>query len=113
MCSVRVELDHLANMLQLVQLAHITDCSATMRESPFFSIFGREGRCLLDITSPILHVGSTAANVVFAQNTRDNLQIAFELARRNLPERATKKAAGKTKLAPYPVCNPGHKVQVR
>ena len=66
----------------------------------------------VDIILGIPHVGSTAGTEMFAQNTRDNLQIAFELARRNLTERATKQAANNKKLAPYPVLKPGQKALV-
>ena len=46
------------------------------------------------------------------KNTRDNLQIAFELARRNFTERADKQAENNAKLKPYPVFQPGQKVLV-
>ena len=49
---------------------------------------------------------------VFAQDTRDNLQIAFELARRSLTERATRQAADNDKLAPYPVFKREQKILV-
>ena len=49
---------------------------------------------------------------MFAQDTRDNLQIAYELERRNLTKRATRQAANNDKLAPYPVFKPGQKVPV-
>ena len=48
------------------------------------------GQLPVDIILGIPHVGRTADTEEFAQNTRDNLQIAFELARRNLTERADK-----------------------
>ena len=64
----------------------------------------------VDIILGIPHVGRTADTEEFAQNTRDNLQIAFELARRNLTERADKQAEQNSKLKPYPVFKPGQEV---
>ena len=82
-----------------------------MHETPFFSKFGRQARLLVDIILGIPHdEGNTADTEVLAQGTRDNLQIAFELARRNLTEHATRQVANNGKLAPYPVFKPGQKV---
>ena len=86
--------------------------SATMHETPFFSMFGRQARLPVDIILGIPHEGSTADTDVFAQDTRDNIPIAFELARRILTERATRQAADNDRLAPYPVFKPGQKVLV-
>ena len=47
-----------------------------------------------------------------AQNTRENLQNAFEIARRNLTERANKQAAKNAKLRQHPVFQPGQEVGV-
>ena len=52
-----------------------------MHETPFFLMFGRQPRLPVDITLGMPHVGRTADTGKFAQNTRDNLQIAFDLAR--------------------------------
>ena len=74
-----------------------------MHETPFFLMFGRQPRLPVDIILGIPHVGRTADTEEFAQNTRDNLQIAFELTRRNLTERADKQAEQNSKLEPYRV----------
>ena len=55
-------------------------------------MFGRRPRLPVDINLGIPHVGRTANTEEFAQKTRDNLRIAFELARRTLTERADKQA---------------------
>ena len=73
-----------------------------MHETLFFLMFGRQPRLPVDIILGIPHVGRTADTEEFAQNTRDNLQIAFELARRNLTERADKQAEQKSKLKTVP-----------
>ena len=78
-----------------------------MHETPFFSKFGRQARLLVDIILGIPHdEGNTADTEVLAQGTRDNLQIAFELARQYSTERATRQAADNDKLAPCPVFKP-------
>ena len=107
-----IKQDNWASPLPFVQLAHNTSFSATMHETPFFSMFGRQARLPVDIILGIPHEGSTADTDVFAQDTRDNIPIAFELARRILTERATRQAADNDRLAPYPVFKPGQKVLV-
>ena len=107
-----IKQDNWASLLPFVQLAHNTSFSATMHETPFFSMFGRQARLPVDIILGIPHEGSTAGTDVFAQDTRDNIPIAFEFARRILTERATRQAADNDRLAPYPVFKPGQKVLV-
>ena len=101
-----------ATLLPFVQLAHNTSFSATMHETPFIFMFGRQSRLPVDIILCIPHVGRTADTEELAQNTRDNLQIAFELARKNLTERADKQAQQNSKLKPYPVFKIGQEVLV-
>ena len=76
-----------------------------MHETPLFLVFGRQPRLTVDITLGIHHVGRTADTAEFAQNRRNNLQIAVELARRNLTELADKHAEKKNKHQPYPGCS--------
>lgn len=51
-------------------------------------------------------MGNTQTTENHAQTTRDNLQIAFELARCNLTERAENEAAKNKKLPQIPVFKP-------
>ena len=74
-----------------------------MHDTPFFQMFGRQPRLPVDIILGIPHVGRTADTEEFTPNTRDNLQIALHLARRNLTERADKQAEENSKIKPYPV----------
>ena len=60
----------------------------------------------------IPHVGRSTTTEEFAHSTRENLQIAFELARRNLSERTNKQKANNSKLPPIPEFTPGQKVLV-
>ena len=52
-----------------------------MHQTPVFLMFGSRPRLPVDIILGTRHVGRTANTEEFTQNTRDNLQIAFELAR--------------------------------
>ena len=56
--------------------------------------------------------GGTADAEELVQQTRDNLYIAFEPARRYLTERAAKQAAGNDNLPPYSVVHPDQQVLV-
>ena len=78
-------------VLPFIQLAHNTSFSSTMHETPFFLMFGRQARLPIDIIFGIPHVGRSTTTEEFAHSTRENLQIAFELARRNYPNELTNK----------------------
>ena len=99
-----------AEVLPFIQLAHNTSFSSTMHETPFFLMFGRQARLPIDIIFGIPHVGKSATTEEFAHATRENLQIAFELARRNLSERIEKQKADNSKLPPE--FTPGQKVLI-
>ena len=101
-----------AEVLPFIHLAHNTSFSSTMHETPFFLMFGRQARLLIDIIFGIPHVGKSTTTEEFAHSTRENLQIAFELARRNLSERVDKQKANISKLYPIPESTPGQKVLV-
>ena len=66
----------------------------------------------MDIIFGIPHVDRSTTTEEFAYSTRDNLQIAFELARRHLSEQIDKQKAGNSKLPPIPEFTPGQKVLV-
>ena len=101
-----------AEVLPFRQLAHNTSFSSTMHETPFFSMFGRQARLPIDMIFGIPHVGRSTTTEEFAHSTRENLQIAFELARTNLSERIDKQKANDSKLPPIPEFTPGQKVLV-
>ena len=71
---------------------------------------GRQATLPIDIIFGIPHVGRSTTTEKFAHSTRENLQIAFELARRNLSERIDKQNANNSKLPPIPEFTPGQKV---
>ena len=73
---------------------------------------GQRTRLPIDIIFGIPHVGRSTTTEEFAHSTRENLQIAFELARRNLSKRFDKQKANDSKLPPIPNFTPGQKVLV-
>ena len=84
-----------AEVQPFIQLAHDTFFSSTMHETPFFLMFGQQATLPIDIIFGIPHGGRSTTTDELAHVTRENLQIAFELARRNLSERADKQKANK------------------
>ena len=58
----------------------------------------------------ISHVGRSIITEEFAYSKRENMQIAFELARRNLSDRINKQKANNSKLPLTPKLTPGQKV---
>ena len=96
-----------AEVLPFIQLAHNTSLSSTMHETPFFLMFGRQARLPIDIIFGIPNVGRSTTTEEFAHSTRENLQIAFELARRNLSEQTDKQKTNDSKLPPIPEFTPG------
>ena len=99
-------------VLPFIQRAHNTYFSSTMHETLFFLMVGRQARLPIDITIGIPHVGRSTTTEEFAHFTRENLQIAFELARRNLSERIDKHKVNDSTLPPIPEFTPGQKVLV-
>ena len=75
-------------------------------------MFGRQAKLPVDITFGIPLVGRSITTEEFAHSTRKNLQIAFELARRNVSERINKQKANDSKLPPIPEFTPGQKMLV-
>ena len=101
-----------AEALPFIQLAHNTYFSSMMHEVQFFLMFGRQARLPIDIIFGIPHVGTSTTTEELAHSTRENLQIAFELARRNLSEQIHKQKVNNSKLPPIPEFASGQKVLV-
>ena len=101
-----------AEVLPFIQLAHNTSFSSTMHETPFFLVFGQQVTSPVDIIFGIPHVGRSTPTEEFAHFTRENLQIAFELAGRNSSERINKQKANNSKLPLIPEFTPGQKVLI-
>ena len=101
-----------AEVLPFVTLAHNTYFSSTMHKTPFLFMFGRQARLPIDIIFGIPDAGRSIPTEEFAHSTKENLQIAFELARRNLYKRIDKQKAYNSKLPPIPEFTPGKKVLI-
>ena len=99
-----------AEVLPFIQLPHNTYFSSTMHETPFFFMLGRQARLPIGIIFDIPYVGISTTTEEFAHSTREDLQIAFELARRNLSARINKQKASIFKLPPIPEFAPVQKV---
>ena len=96
-----------AEVLPFIQLAHNTSYSTTMHVAPFLSMFGRQEILPIDMIFVIPHVGRSTTTEQFTHSTRENLQIAIEIARRNLSERIDKQKTNSSKLPPIPEFTPG------
>ena len=83
--------EHWASLFPLIQVAHNVSHITTVQEVQVFHMFGRPARLPADVILGIPYEGSTADTKELTQQTRANLQIAFELARRNLSEREANK----------------------
>ena len=77
-------------------------------------MFGRQARLPIDTIFSIPHVRRSTTTEEFIHSTGQNLQIAFELARRNVSERVKKQKANNSKLPPIPEAEstPGQTVLV-
>ena len=87
---VNLACDDWAELLPFVQLAHNTAYSSTLEETPHYLMFGRVAVLPVDL---ILGVPATTApqtRLDYSRRTVNNLQLSYELARRNLKERADK-----------------------
>ena len=100
--------DNWAELLPFVQLAHHTAYSTTLQETPHFMMIGRAAVLPVDV---ILGVPSTCApqtQLDYSKQTVENLLPAYELARRNLRERADKQAVVNETLS-FPSFKTGEK----
>lgn len=82
--------------------------SLTVHETLFF-LFGRQARQSVDIIIGLSHLGHDV-DTQFRNETQTNLQLAFELARRNLAERSDKQCRLNQTLRSYPVFKFGEEI---
>ena len=93
-----VKFDNWAELLPFVQLAHNTAYNQTLEETPHYLMFGRRALLPVDVILGVPSSGSDSSKLDYSRRTVDNLQIAYETARRNLKERTDKKAESNEKL---------------
>lgn len=103
--------DNWAELLPFVQLAHNTAYNQTLEETPHYLMFGRRALLPVDVILGAPSSDGTASRLEYSRRTVDNLQLAYEVVRRNLSERASKQADSNEKLI-VPQFVPGEQVLV-
>ena len=78
--------------MPFVQLAHNTAYSTTLQETPHFLLFGRAAVQRVDLILGVPSFSAPETHLGYSKQTAENLQLAHELARRSLKERADKQA---------------------
>ena len=103
--------DNWAELLPYVQLAHNTAYSSTLEETPQYLVFGRAAVLPVDLILGIPATTEPQSQLDYSRRTVENLQFAYELARRNLQERADKQAT-KNETLSFPTFKPGDQVLI-
>ena len=106
-----VKFDNWAELLPFVQLAHNTAYNQTLEETPHYLMFGRRALLPVDVILGVPSSGTESSKLEYSRRTVDNLQLAYEIARRNLKERTNKQAESNEKLT-FPQFKPGEQVLV-
>ena len=101
--------DNWAELLPFVQLAHNTAYSKTLEETPHYLVFGRAATLPVELILGVLSTDAPQGQLDYSRRTVENLQLAYELARRNLKERADKQAVENEKLS-FPCFKMGDRV---
>ena len=101
--------DNWAELLPFVQLAHNTAYSKTLEETPHYLVFGRAATLLVELILGVPSTDAPQSQLDYSRRTVENLQLAYELARRNLKERADKQAVENEKLS-FPCFKMGDRV---
>lgn len=71
------------SLLPFVQAGHNTSSSTMVHETPCFLVFRRQAQLPVRPILDIPHEGTTADTHMVTNQTRENLQLAFDLARQN------------------------------
>ena len=104
--------DNWAELLPFVQLAHNTAYSTTLQETPHFLVFGRAAVLPVDLILGVPPTSAPQSQLDYSKQTVENLQFAYDLARRNLKERADKQAVANETLS-FPSFKPRGQVLIR
>ena len=103
--------DNWVELLPFVELAHNTAYSKTLHETPHFLMFGRRATLPIDVVLGVPNNSASQSRQGYSRSTVDNLQFAYEIARRNLQERTEKQAKSNAELT-FPSFQPGYRVLV-
>ncbi|CAB1098409.1 unnamed protein product [Ectocarpus sp. CCAP 1310/34] len=88
-----------SELLPFVQLAHNTAYSKTLEETPHYLVFGRAPTLPVELFLGVPATDAPQSRLDHSRRTVENLQLAYELARRNLKERTDKQAVENEKLS--------------
>ena len=108
---VNVKYDNWAELILFIQLAHNTAYNKTLEETPHFLMFGRRAPLPIDLILGVPCTSGSGTRLNYSRRTVENLQLAYEIARRNLQERANKQSESNEKLL-IPQYQPGDQVLV-
>ena len=70
----------------------------TLEETPHFLMFGRRASLPVDIILGVPCTFGSGTRLDYSRRTVENLQLAYEIARRNLQERADKQSESNEKF---------------
>ena len=96
---INVEYDNCAELLPFIQLVHNTAYNETLEETPHFLMFGRRASLPVDIIICVPCTSGSGTRLEYSRRTVENLQLAYEIAPRNLRERADKQQESNEKLS--------------
>lgn len=82
-----------AELLPFIQMAHNTAYSRAVHETPHYLMFGRMPKLPVDVIMGMPQTEIPETALQYTRQTVNNLQLAYELARQNLGERAKAQAA--------------------
>ena len=108
---VDVKYDNWAEFLPFIQLAHNTAYNKMLEETPHFLMFDRRASLPVDIILGVPCTSGSGTRLDCSRRTVENLQLAYEIARRNLQERADKQSESNETLS-IPQYQPGDRVLV-
>jgi len=108
---VNVKYDNWAELLPFIQLAHNTAYNKTLEDTPHFLMFGRRASLTVDIILGVPCTSGSGTRLEYSRRTIENLQLAYEIARRNLQERTDKQTETNEKLS-FPQYQQGDQVFV-
>ena len=103
--------DDWAELLPFLQLARNTAYSTTFQETPHLLMFGRAAVLPVDLVLGVPSTSTPQTQLEYSKQTVENLQLAYELARRNLRERADKPTVVNETLS-FPSFKPGEQVLI-
>ena len=99
-----------AKVLRMIQFAHNnTAYNKTIDEIPHFLMFDRRASLPVDVHIGVPSTSGSGTRLEYSRRTVEYVQLAYEIARRNLQERADKKAESNEKFS-IPQYQPGDQV---